>query len=112
MMNRKSLRKSRLVARDQLKSALRREKSEHILSLLAENSAIIAAQHLFIYVYFRSEVETMELIEWFILTGKKISVPVTLLKESSVSAGSCHLFSSAIDPKYLVCLIKVNIKLD
>ncbi len=75
-----------MVARDQLKSTLRREKSERILSLLAENPVIMTAKHLFIYVHFRSEVETMELIEWFILTGKKISVPVTLLKDSSLLA--------------------------
>jgi 5-formyltetrahydrofolate cyclo-ligase len=85
-MNRNRLRKNRLAARDQLEPARHREKSGQILTRLLEQPIITAAKHLFVYVHFRSEVETTELIEQLIAVGKTVSVPVTLLRESRLLA--------------------------
>ena len=85
-MNRNRLRKTKLATRDQLAPPQRQEKSKQIFSLLITHPVIIAANHLFIYVHFRSEVETMSLINQLLASGKRISVPVTLLKQSSLLA--------------------------
>jgi 5-formyltetrahydrofolate cyclo-ligase len=44
------------------------------------------AEHLFIYVNFRSEVKTMNLIIQLIAAGKTISVPLTLLEKGRIEA--------------------------
>ncbi|WPD24381.1 MAG: 5-formyltetrahydrofolate cyclo-ligase [Candidatus Electrothrix scaldis] len=86
MKQREILRKERLAARDQLEASQRRSKSEHIQARLLEQPIIHDAGHLFIYVHFRSEVETLRLIEHCLAAGKKVSVPVTLRKESRLLA--------------------------
>ncbi|CAK8715289.1 MAG: 5-formyltetrahydrofolate cyclo-ligase [Candidatus Electronema aureum] len=80
------LRQAKLAARDQLDPASRCEKSRRILVQLTEHRLLTAAQHLFMYVHFRSEVETLPLIEHFLAVGKTISVPLTLRKESRLLA--------------------------
>lgn len=85
-MDRNTLRKQRLMARDQLEPSVRREKSRRICQLLTGHPLINSAGHLFIYVHFRSEVETAELIRHLIAAGKTISVPVTRLDESRLLA--------------------------
>jgi len=69
-------------------SGQREEKSGQIRIQLANLSAVAGAEHLFIYVHFRSEVQTMELINQMIDQGKTVSVPVTLLETSSLLAVS------------------------
>ncbi|MCI5218202.1 MAG: 5-formyltetrahydrofolate cyclo-ligase [Candidatus Electrothrix sp. LOE2] len=85
-MERNQLRKDRLAKRDLLDAALRRSKSERIQTRLLEQPIIHNARHLFIYVHFRSEVETLALIEHCLAKGKTVSVPVTLRKESRLLA--------------------------
>ena len=86
VVDRNSLRKDRLAARDLMEPALRKEKSRRICALLKAHPVVTDADHLFVYVDFRSEVETMELIRQLIAAGKTISVPVTLLEESRLQA--------------------------
>jgi len=86
VVDRNSLRKDRLAARDLKESALRKEKSRRICALLKAHPVVTDAAHLFVYVDFRSEVETMDLINQLIAAGKTISVPVTLLEESRLKA--------------------------
>ncbi|MEA2115427.1 MAG: 5-formyltetrahydrofolate cyclo-ligase [Thermodesulfobacteriota bacterium] len=86
IVDRNSLRKSKLGARDLMEPALRKEKSNRICALLTAHPVITDADHLFVYVDFRSEVETMDLIRDLIAAGKTISVPVTLLKKSRLQA--------------------------
>ena len=83
---RKEIRKERLAERDQLDAAQRRNKSEQIQSLLLEQPVVAKAKHLFLYVHFRSEVETLALIKHCLAKGKTVSVPVTLRKESRLLA--------------------------
>ncbi len=86
IVDRNSLRKSKLAARDLMEPALRKEKSNRICALLTAHPVITDADHLFVYVDFRSEVETMDLIRDLIAAGKTISVPVTLLQKSRLQA--------------------------
>ena len=85
-MNRNTLRKNRLAARDRMEPTQRKEKSRRICALLTAHPVVTGANHLFIYVDFRSEVETMDLIRRLVAAGKTISVPVTLLEESRLQA--------------------------
>lgn len=85
-MDRNTLRKKRLAARDRMEQGLREEMSCRIIASLLSHPVITDADHLFIYVNFRSEVQTIDLIEQLIAAGKTISVPVTLLEESRLLA--------------------------
>lgn len=85
-MRRKSLRKEKLAERDELGSNQRQRKSQQIQNLLTEQPVFANARHLFVYVHFRSEVETLPLIEHCLAQGKTISVPVTLRNESRLLA--------------------------
>lgn len=73
---RQSLRKRILAARDQLSTIDRREKSKaveyHFLSLLEMSQW----STLFVYVNFRSEVETVELINRCLNQGRRVAVPL------------------------------------
>ena len=80
------LRRAMLAARDQLDPASRYEKSKHIHRLVLEHPSVLAAEHLFIYVHVRSEVETLPLIEHLLALGKRVSVPLTLPKEGRLLA--------------------------
>lgn len=84
--NRRYLRADMLAARDRLTSARRAEKSRRIAALLTEHPAVLAAAHVFVYVHFRSEVETLPLLEHFLAAGKTVSVPLTLRKEGRLLA--------------------------
>ena len=85
-MKRNRLRKERLAERDLLEVPLRRNKSEQIQTRLFEQQIIRDAKHLFIYVHFRSEVETLALNEHCLAAGKTVSVPMTLREESRLLA--------------------------
>lgn len=75
-----------LAARDRLDPARRVEDSRRIAALLTEHPVVLAAAHVFVYVHFRSEVETLPLIEHFLAAGKTVSVPLTLRKEGRLLA--------------------------
>ncbi len=85
-MERNQLRKERLAERGLLDAALRRSKSKQIQTRLLEQQIIRDAKHLFIYVHFRTEVETLALIAHCLAKGKTVSVPVTLRQESRLLA--------------------------
>jgi 5-formyltetrahydrofolate cyclo-ligase len=84
--DRNLLRQTKLAARDQLTPACHCEKSRCIHDLLIAHPAVMAAEHLFLYVHFRSEVETLLLLEHFLAAGKAVSVPRTLRKERKLLA--------------------------
>ncbi|XOF33404.1 MAG: 5-formyltetrahydrofolate cyclo-ligase [Candidatus Electrothrix sp. YB6] len=85
-MHRINLRKRLLAARDRLDAEQRRKKSRCIHTLLLAQPEVVAAEHLFVYVHFRSEVETAELIDQLLAAGETVSVPVTLVRESRLLA--------------------------
>ncbi|MGX9725808.1 MAG: 5-formyltetrahydrofolate cyclo-ligase [Candidatus Electronema sp. VV] len=92
------LRRAMLAARDQLDPASRAEKSRCIAALLMQHQAVLAAQHFFVYVHFRSEVETLPLIEQLLAAGKTVSVPLTLRKEGRLLAVRITDPASQLEP--------------
>ena len=80
------LRRTTLSARDRLDPASRSAKSRRICRLLQELPAVAAAEHVFLYVHFRSEVETKPLLHELLAAGKTVSVPLTLRNEGRLLA--------------------------
>lgn len=76
-----TLRTETLHRRDQLAGPERREKSERIARVLLSTDAVRSSDSIFIYVSFRSEVETLSLIRSLLDMGKKVSVPLTRVAE-------------------------------
>ena len=79
---RKRLRREVLAGRDRLTSADRIEKSRLIEENLWQLEEIAGAEILFIYVNYRSEVETLTMIRHCLAKGKQVAVPLTDLRNS------------------------------
>ncbi|MBV5305114.1 MAG: 5-formyltetrahydrofolate cyclo-ligase [Desulfobulbaceae bacterium] len=75
------IRKTTLAARDSLSFHDRQVMSDIIVKQILLLDEIKSSETLFIYVAFRSEVETLNLIKQLLLLGKKVVVPVTLVSE-------------------------------
>ena len=71
------LRSSVLAQRNELSSEERRAKSRKIGEALLSSEAVIAATTIFIYVSFRSEVETRPIITELLKRKKIVTVPLT-----------------------------------
>jgi 5-formyltetrahydrofolate cyclo-ligase len=70
------MRKQVLGKRDQLANDERHVKSMAIAEQVWSLPEMAGWQTLFIYVSFRSEVETLELIRWCLAQGKRVAVPL------------------------------------
>jgi len=86
MTSPKELRKATLAARDALSVEDRRSKSAAITETVLARPEIVESEHIFLYVSFRSEVETIDLLRRLLASGKKISVPFTHVKEKYLDA--------------------------
>lgn len=80
------LRHERLAARDQLNPISRCEKSCRIHRRLLASQSAEASEHFFLYIHFRSEVETLPLLNRLLDAGKTVSVPLTLRREGRLAA--------------------------
>ena len=78
------LRHDMLAKRDALSAEERFKKSSKIVSRLLEQPDIIKAKSIFIYVSFRSEVETHGIINSFLGQGKVVSVPFTDMDKKTI----------------------------
>jgi 5-formyltetrahydrofolate cyclo-ligase len=72
--------------RSKLAAEQRREKSERIVERLFLNDAVMNFQSWFVYVSFKSEVETQGLIRRLLAAGKMVSVPVIDVISNSMTA--------------------------
>ena len=81
MTNADDLRKQKLQLRDNLSSTELKEKSLIIQEKVLDLESIKRAKNIFIYVSFRSEVITLQLIDKFLRDDKIIAVPVTHVKQ-------------------------------
>jgi len=79
--NARELKKETLRLRDALSLELQEQKSNHITERVLRMDRLQQAETVFIYVDFRSEVKTRELIKKLQDMGKRVVVPVTLLEE-------------------------------
>lgn len=76
-----NLKKQKLQLRDKLSVELQQQYSRRISEQVLKMDLFQQASTVFIYVDFRSEVKTSNLIQKMQSIGKKVLVPVTLLKE-------------------------------
>ncbi len=86
MTNSSQLRKDILTARSRLTADELRKKSSSIQSRLLDLEEIINSNNIFVYVSFRSEVETLPLIKTFLKLGKIVTVPITRVKKKRLDA--------------------------
>lgn len=86
MTDGKKLRKEILQARNALSAKEIQEKSAIICEQLLALPEIRKSENIFLYVSFRSEVETDPLLKKLIAAGKKVSVPITYVKEPRLDA--------------------------
>ena len=80
------LRKDILAARDNLTTGQLIQQSKEVHKNLVNQHEIMASAAIFVYVSFRSEVETLTLIKTFLNLGKTVTVPITLVKEKRLDA--------------------------
>ncbi len=78
--DRKSIRKTKLALRDALPLAFRKEKSTQIRKKLWNIEGLAGANHVMIYVNFRSEVETIPFFDECYQKGIQVSVPLTITR--------------------------------
>lgn len=90
-----TLRKSILASRDKLTHEEIFEKSRAIQRSLLGLEQVRERQSIFVYVSFRSEVATLELIETLIGMGKTVAVPITRVRERRLDA--IHITDPAAD---------------
>lgn len=75
-----------LAARDRQLPEEIRKKSQNIHAHLHAVPQVEQAGHIFSYLHFRSEVETLELVKNFLQTGKKVSIPLCHTREHRLDA--------------------------
>ena len=94
------LRKTILSHRDTLPLAVQTEKSEQIINSLVALPAAQQALTLFIYVNFRSEVQTTPFIQHCLSAGKTVTVPVTRVAEKKLQAIQITNVDKDLQPGY------------
>ena len=73
-----------LKRRDRLSDQQQRQHSQDIRERVLQMDLVQQAKTVFIYIDFRSEVQTRSLIQTLMEMGKKVVVPVTLVKEKDL----------------------------
>ena len=86
MTNSSQLRQQILSARNNLTTGQLIQQSKEVHKNLLSLKEIIECTTIFVYVSFRSEVETLTLIKTFLNLGKTVTVPITRVKEKRLDA--------------------------
>ncbi len=94
------LKKQKLYERDELSPENRGLYSRQIGERILELDCFQRAETVFIYIDFRSEVQTRELISTMLAMGKKVVVPVTLLQERDLLPVSISNMETDLAPGY------------
>ncbi len=98
--NRNSWRHKILAGRDRLSPAELVEKSGQITRELFSIEEIRAAHIFFIYLHFRSEVQTLDIVRQCLAEGKTVTVPLTLANESRLLAVQITDPQNQLEPGY------------
>lgn len=98
-----TFRKSILAARDQLTREDIAVKSQAIQQVLLNLEQVKSSQTIFVYVSFRSEVDTFNLIDVLITLGKTVIVPITRVREKRLDA--IHITDPTADLQPGYCMI-------
>ncbi len=80
------LRKNILASRNNLTADQLRLQSMKVHKNLLNQQEVIDSKTVFVYVSFRSEVETFNLIKTFLKLGKTVTVPITRVNEKRLDA--------------------------
>ena len=99
-MNSHSLRKNILAARDKIPQSSQDRWSKDVFALLIAHTTVKQANHILIYVHFRSEVQTILAIEHLLAQGKTVSVPLTLKDQQQIIAVAITDPDSQLIPGY------------
>ncbi len=86
LIERRILRKTTLARRDALPADERGAMSLEICGRLLKLDMVRQATSIFIYMHFRSEVQTMECVNQCLAAGKAVSIPFTLKDEKRLVA--------------------------
>ncbi len=86
MTNSSQLRQNILSARNHLTTDELRRQSTAVQKNLLNQKEIVNSSSIFVYVSFRSEVETMNLIQTFLNLRKTVTVPITRVNEKRLDA--------------------------
>jgi len=100
IQSRNTLRKITLARRDSLLPVNRIEKSACVVEKLFSLEEVKCASVIFVYMHFRSEVQTLELIKQCIGAGKVITIPFTILTESRLLAVRIKDLERDVEPGY------------
>lgn len=100
MSDGKTMRKEKLALREALTDEERQAKSYSIITKIIDFDEITSAKNIFIYVHFRSEVRTVELIDELLKMNKWISVPITHTQEKRMDAVHITDMSKDLVPGY------------
>ncbi len=106
--NRNSWRNKILAGRDRLSPAELVEKSGRIIDRLLSIKEIRAAHVFFIYLHFRSEAQTRDIVRQFLAEGKIVTVPLTLVNKSRLLAVRITDPQNQLEPGY--CTIPEPVK--
>jgi 5-formyltetrahydrofolate cyclo-ligase len=99
-INNKVLRKRILNCRDTLTAAEQIEKSAQIIDNLSKMVEVEQSSTLFIYVDFRSEVQTLPFVKKCLSAGKTVTVPLTLIAEKKLLAIGITDVEKDLQPGY------------
>ena len=95
-----SLRAATLAQRDRLTDTQRHEKSERIATTLLACDAVLSSNSIFVYVNFRSEVQTVALICSLLKMDKQVSVPLTRVAEKRLDIVAIEDVENDLAPGY------------
>ncbi len=97
---RDKMRRELLARRKRLGAAERERLSDLIYQRFIGLEMILEAETIFIYAAFRSEVETIRIIDWLIAANKTVAVPLTLVAEKRLLAVAITDPKSQLTPGY------------
>ena len=100
MTDGRQLRKDILKARNAMPAQERAEKSRRICKTIFDLDEVKNSSSVFLYVNFRSEVETMPLLQALLDAGKTVSVPITLVDDHRLDAIRITDPASQLEPGY------------
>lgn len=100
MSDGKTIRKEKLELRNALTDDEKKNKSDSIIEKIIDFDEIKSAKNVFIYVHFRSEVRTVELIDKLMKMNKRISVPITDIQQKRINAVHITDMSKDLVPGY------------
>lgn len=97
-MNRNEIRQDALRSRMSLASDWVVDKSKAVMERIIASEAYLKSSHIMVYVDFRNEVRTGSLIAHALAHGKRVSVPITDIKEKRLTPSELLDYPGDLEP--------------